>query len=75
MIAVRIDRGFQGRQGGGVVTYTTDETGHFKVTAGDPCESWVTLTFQKVGFDMFQMQFEGRPSNPIQLCMTRAVAP
>jgi hypothetical protein len=59
----------------GVVTYTTSDTGQFSVGADEPCESWVTLTFQKDGFDTMATQIKGRPDNPLELCMTPAAAP
>jgi hypothetical protein len=74
-ITVHVDSGFQGRMGAGVVTYHTDDVGSWRVTAGEPCESWVTLTFQGEGFDPVSTQFKGTPAGAVALCMNRTPPP
>lgn len=71
-ITVRVDKGFQGRSYMGVVTYHTDAAGKFKVTAGETCDSWVTLFFKKDGFVPVELPVKGRPKQPLAVCLTRA---
>ena len=49
--------------------------GKFQVGANDPCKSWVTLTFEKSGFDPLEVQHKGQPKDPVELCMTAIVGP
>ncbi len=74
-ITVRVDRGFRGSQYMGIVTYATNDVGKFRVPSDEPCDSWLTLFFNKDGFDTLQTQIKGTPGGPIQLCMTRTVSP
>ncbi len=69
VIAVHVDRGVGGRQEDGVVI-NTDAAGHFALGANDPCESWVTLFFNKDGFNMFEQQFKGTPNGSVEICLT-----
>jgi hypothetical protein len=75
-IAIRIDRGHRDRQRDATEgPYATNQDGRFRVVVNDPCRSWVTLTFQKEGYETLQMQYKGAPEDSVSLCMNRAASP
>jgi hypothetical protein len=74
-IAVRIDRGFENREREAAGPFATNQDGRFRVVVNDPCRSWVTLTFQKEGYETLQRQYQGAPEGSVSLCMNRAATP
>ena len=73
-VAVTVNRGFDGRSYVLDERIATDGSGKFAIHLNEPCESKVTFTLSKDGYQPLSRVQDGARSATLALCLQRAVA-